>query len=245
MELTTLVLIGIGVLVALYLGHAGFRQLVRVRTDKAIDAGTTAIEKQEDEYKRLRSQLTRQREAVTTVMARSRQSEKDLTAARAAVDAAENDYNMAEDMKASDETLDALATKWDDAKKNVDELATIATELKGAQEEAQEALADTIKSLEKFARQIEQDKAKDELTDALNISADARRQARSMNSEISKAREASRQVDLELEKARANNELSRGSKTDREMEDIREKAAAKSARDALRARREAKSEGNG
>ena len=80
------------------------------------------------------------------------------------------------------------------------------------------------------AARIEADGRKAELTEALNISAQARQEAKDMASSLSRAGEASRQIDADLEAARAANELAKGTQTEQELEQLREKAAAKAAR---------------
>jgi hypothetical protein len=237
MELTTLIAIVLGGLVLLYFGHKGFQQLVRIKANKAIDSGTTPLEKEEDEYKRLLALLPEQRDKVTSVMATASQAAGDLKKANQAVEDAEREYNNGEDLKASEATLDALATAWDDAKKNAAELATIATEADAAQDEAVAALEETTRSLEKFSRQLERDKSKVQLAGALRIASQARQQARDMKSALSAASQASRQVDFDLEKARAENKLSKGSDAEQEMEQLKAKSTAMSAREALKAKR--------
>jgi len=231
----------IGLVIAGVIGLAifspKFRQLLRIRGGKAIDAGSTAIEKEEDEYNRLAALLPQQRDKVTSVMATASQAAADLKAANKAVVDAENEYNTGEDLKASEATLDALATKWEEAKAHAASQAEIAKEAADAQAEAVDALEDTTKALAKFAKQLERDKSKVQLAGALKIASQARQQAADMKSALGAASQASRQVDFELEKARAENKLSQGSDSDREMEELKEKAAAKSAREQLRAKR--------
>ena len=57
-----------------------------------------------------------------------------------------------------------------------------------------------------------------------------------MTSSLSKAGEARREIDKSLEEARAANELAKGSATEQELADLREKAAAKTAREKLEAK---------
>ena len=237
MSIETILLILLVGAVALYFGHKGFQQLVRIRTGKAIKAGSTAVEREEDEYKRLLGLLPTQEEAVTSVMADSRIAEKDLKAAKDAEGVAEKAYYDAEDLKASEGTLDTLATAWEDAKKHTADMAAVATEAKQAQDEAREALDETTKALKKFEQQLVRDKAKEKLTKALNVSADARKHAADMQKQIGAAAEASREVDHDLEQARARNELTKGSAADRELKELRERSAAKSAREQLKAKR--------
>ncbi len=239
MNLDTIVLIVIGIAAALYFGHKGFQQLVRIWFNQTVKAGSTAVQREEDEYNRLSALLPVQEEAVTSVMADARVAAKDLKAAQDAVETAERDYNHADDLKATEGTLDSLATAWEDAKKHVVDMAAVATEAKKAADEAREALDETAKALKKFEQQLVRDKAKEKLTKALNITADARKQTKDMQAQIGAAAQASREVDHDLEQARARNELSQGTAAERELKELKASSGAKSAREQLKARRAA------
>lgn len=234
---TLIIILAVVGVVALFIFNPKFRQLLRIKSDKAIDGATSAIEKEEDEYKRLLALLPVQRDKVTSVMATASQAASDLKRANQAVVDAEKEYNDAEDLKASEKALDALATKWEESKAAAASQAEIAKEASDAQDEAVSALDETTKALGKFASQLERDKSKVALAGALRIAGQARQQAADMKSALSAASQASRQVDFELEKARAENKLSKGSDTDREVAELKEKAAAKSAREQLKAKR--------
>ncbi len=239
MSLSTILLIVIGIAAALYFGHKGFKQLVRIWFNQTVKAGSTAVQREEDEYNRLIALLPVQEEAVTSVMADARTASKDLKTAQDAANEAEKNYNDAEDLKATEGTLDSLATSWEEAKKQVADMAAIATEAKKAADEARDALDETAKALKKFEQQLVRDKAKEKLTKALNITADARKQTKDMQAQIGAAAQASREVDHDLEQARARNELSQGTEAERELKELKAKSGAKSAREELKARRAA------
>jgi hypothetical protein len=210
-----------------------FRQLFRIKSNQAIDGATTALEKEKDEYNELMKKLPGQRAAVQRVMGNASMAKKDLDAKVAAVTSAEQAYKDAKGLGASEAALNELATKFGEAEAAVEEQKKIVTESNSAADEARNALDVTTKALSKFATRIEGDERKTELAAALRVSGEARQQAKDIASSLSKAGEASRQIDKDLEEARAANELAKGTQTEQELEALREKAAAKAAREKL------------
>ena len=233
MSITTILIIVAVLFAAGMLFWPKFRQLVRIRSNDAVDGMSTAIEKEKDEYKQLVAKLPKQREAVSSVMARSTQADKALADAEARVTELQGKYVTAKNANAPDTVLDKYATEWEESKADVDAKRAIAEELNSAEEEAISALEETTEALKKFADKIERDEGKAELTKALDVAAEAREQAATMKSSISRAGEASRAIDHELEKARSRNELSKGSRADREVAEFEKQQAKKSAREAL------------
>jgi hypothetical protein len=234
------ILIVVGLFAAGMIFSSGFRNKVlttlRIRTNAALDAATTPLEREKDEYNQLMAKLPAQRAAVQKVMANSNIAKKDLDAAQKAVADAERDYKEAKGLGASEGALNELAAKFDAAEASVEEQKKVVTEAAAAADEARGALEATTKALSKFSSRIEADGRKTELASALKVSADARQHARDINSQLSKAGEASRQIDKQLEEARAANDLAKGSQTEQELENLREKAAANAARARLDAK---------
>ncbi|GEM_PF-1139834 len=62
-------ILGAITLVAALAFSPSFRQLFRIRSGKAIDAGTTALEKEQDQYKLLTARIPAQRNSVATTKA--------------------------------------------------------------------------------------------------------------------------------------------------------------------------------
>jgi translation initiation factor IF-2 len=235
--ITLLIVIVVGAFAAGMIFSKNFRdrvlQTLRIKSNSALDNATTALEREKDEYDQLVAKLPAQRAAVQKVMGNARIAQKDLDAKVADVARLEREYKEAKSLGASDAALDELATKYSEAEAAVEEQKKIVTEANAAADEARNALDATTKALGKFAARIEADGRKVELTEALKVSAEARQQAKDIASSLSKAGEASRQIDKELEEARAANELAKGTATEQELEQLREKAAAKSAREKL------------
>src|SRR5690606_15419332 len=160
------IIIAVVGVVALAIFHPKFRQLLRIRFNAGVKAGSTAIEREQDEYNRLMALLPKQQEAVATVMADARIAGTNREAARRAVEQAEKDFYLGDDSGASEQTLLALAAASAEAQENVRVMAQIAEEAARAEDEAEAALDATIKALNKFKQQIERDKSKDKLAQA-------------------------------------------------------------------------------
>jgi uncharacterized coiled-coil protein SlyX len=235
--ITLVIAIALGAFALGMIASKNFRdrvlQTLRIKSNQALDKATTAHERQKDEYDQLVAKLPVQRAAVQKVMGNARIAQKDLDAKKADMARLEREYKEAKGLGASEAALDELATKFAAAETAVEEQNKVVTEANAAAAEARSALEATTKALGKFASRIEADGRKVELTEALKVSAEARQQARDISSSLTKAGEASRQIDKELEEARAANDLAKGTATEQELEQLREKAAAKSARERL------------
>jgi hypothetical protein len=207
-----------------------FRQMLRIRTGKAVDAATTAIEKEQDEYDQLVAKLPAQRTAVAKVIAAAGLAAADMRRLQDESTRVKSEYQQAKLLGASEAALDDLGTQYQhtlDAIQSKKEECTIANQ---AANEARETLDQTVAALKRFAAKVESDKGKAELTKALEVAADARQKAGDINSALSRAGQQSRVVDEQLEQARAANELSKGSQTEQELANLREKAAGQSGR---------------
>lgn len=233
MDLTT-ILIALAVIFVLGLIFVPkFRQGARIRANKAADAMSTNIEKMEDELEQLMKKLPVQEDAVTTVMAASTEAEQALEAAEAEVAQLKQKYVDGKANGAPDSVLDKYAEDWETAKDDAAAKREIAAELDLEEEEAISALEETTAALKKFEADIERAGAKVQLTKAINIATDARKQAEATKSSISRSGKAARAIDHELEKARAGRKLSKGSRADQEVAAWEKEQKTKSAREAL------------
>ena len=189
-----------------------FRQLLRIRGGKAVDAGSSALEKQEDQYNQLVAKLPKQRESVAKTKANATIAQKRLGELQTKLGEIEGEFKLAEAQKAPDDVTNAIA------------------------DEALKALEETTKALAKFKDRIAADANKVELTKALETAASARQELADIKTQISGAGQASAEIDRALEEARAKNDMSTGSTTDQAREKLKEQAAASSAKDRLRAK---------
>lgn len=223
------VLVGLG----LFAFSPKFRQLLRIRTNSAIGKGSTPLERQKDKFRELVEDSRKQQANVANVMASFNSAKKALQQKKDAVDTVKRDYEVATRMNASEEVKNDLATKHAAAKAAVTTQENVVLELGKAADEARKALEKTREALQQIEAGIADDEAKSELAAALRTTADTLQQTKDVNSSLSEIGESRKQIDQELERARAGAELAQGSQTEREMEEIRKRAAAEEARKEL------------
>jgi phage shock protein A len=235
--ITLIILIVVGAFAAAMIFSKEFRnkvlQTLRIRANDALDGATTPLEREKDEFNKLMAKLASQRAAVAKVMANARLAQKELDAEIAEVERIEREYKEAKALGASEAALNELASKFAAAELAVEEQKKIVIDANAAAEEARQALDATVKALKKFEAQIQSDEQKAALTDALKTAAEARTAASEINSSLSKAGQYHRDIEKELEEARAAAELSKGTATEQELERLREQAAQKAAREKL------------
>jgi len=234
--LSIILILGAIAFVAALAFSPAFRQLFRIRSGKAIDAGSSALEKQQDQYKLLTSRIPAQRNSVATTKAGAVIAQKKLNALTEKLTALETEFKAADTQKAPADVVSAIEAEYASTEAAITEQKTIATEAANVADEALKALEQTVKALAKFATQIERDSNKVELKKSLEIAAESRQQLNDMKTEISGAGAASAQIDKELEIARAKNDMSKGSSTDQAREEIAANAAAAAAGSRLRAK---------
>lgn len=216
----------LAVVVILYFTWPAFRQMLQIRGGKAVSKATKASEKQRHEHKRLTEELNKQLDNVASARANATQAEKDVTAAEADVVKYTNQYKTAVQGKASEDAKNAIAGKVAKAKQAVTNKQAIAAEAAKIARQAVEALDQARESLQDFADQIENTEQKEALTAVLNTAAESSMALRNINDRLSAAGAASREADHDLEKARAKNDLTMGSDTDREIAAIEKQASA-------------------
>jgi hypothetical protein len=211
------------------------RQLVRIKGGNAVDSATSAIEKEHDAFEQLKKKMPLQRDMVTKVMAAANMAKGELDRRNAALEQVKSRFAQARKLGASDKALDELGSSFTTAKTAVDEQQKVLTEAQATAEEARHSLDQTITAMQKFGAKVENDKSKADLAAALRVTAEARQSAADISSALSAAGSASQAVDRQLEEARAANQLSKGTSTDQELQQLDEKAAAASGRAELEA----------
>jgi len=226
MTITTLIILAVAAVAAGAIFSPKFRQLLRIRGGKAVDAGSTALEKEKDQYNQLVAKLPKQRDSVAKTKANATLAQKRLNELETKLGEIEGEFKLAESQKADYAATEAaIATQ-----------KAVATEAASIADEALKALEETTKALAKFKSRIEADGNKVELTQALETAATARQELADIKTQISGAGQASAEIDRALEEARAKNDMSKGSTTDQAREKLKEQAAAASAKDRLRAK---------
>lgn len=228
---TVIVLAVLGVV--LFFAWPAFRQLLRIRGGAVVSKGTTAVERNKDRYKSLKAMLPAQRESVAQCMATADDITADLRDAEAAVLSIQGEYKTAKEMNASELALDTLGKQFDAAEAKVAKIKTRLAEANSASSEAQSALDSTVESLQAFAEKVEDSELSANLTAAINTSAAAKQQAKDINDKLSEAAEDFDAVDHDLNVARNKAKLADGTAGERELKDIKTKAAAKTGRSKL------------
>ncbi|CAN5377266.1 hypothetical protein BH11CYA1_BH11CYA1_38570 [soil metagenome] len=237
--MSTLSIIIILAVVAVIAGAAfspKFRQLLRIRGGKAVDSGTSALEKEQDQYKLLVAKIPAQRDSVARTKAGAVIANKKLTTLGDKLTAIEAEYKQADQMKAPADVVGAIEADYAATEAAIADQKKIAAEASAVADEALKALEETTKALGKFKSRIEQDANKVDLKASLDMAAAARQELKDIQTEISGAGQASSEIDRALEEARAKNDMSKGSTTDQAREKLAEQVAANAGRDRLRAK---------
>ena len=209
MTITTLIILAVAAVAAGAIFSPKFRQLLRIRGGKAVDAGSTALEKEKDQYNQLVAKLPKQRDSVAKTKANATLAQKRLNELETKLGEIEGEFKLAESQKAADDVTNAIADDY----------------------AATEAAIATQKAVATEAASIA-----DEALKALETAATARQELADIKTQISGAGQASAEIDRALEEARAKNDMSKGSTTDQAREKLKEQAAAASAKDRLRAK---------
>ena len=209
------------------------RQLLRIKGSQAVASGTTAVERNKDRYKQLKALLPAQRTNVANCMATVDDLTKDLGEAEKALDVIKDEYKTATEMGASEAALDTLGKRFEAGEQKVDRIKGRLAEARSASDEAQAALDSTIESIKAFGDKIEDSELASNLTKALETAAAAKQQAKDINDKLSEASADFDAVDHDLNVARAKNKLGDGTAADRELDEIKKKAGAKSGRSKL------------
>ena len=236
MSTLTIVLIIAAAIAAGAIFSPKFRQLLRIRGGKAIDAGTTALEKQQDQYQVLVAKIPAQRTSVATTKAGAVIAQKKLATLTGKLATLETEFKAADAQKAPADVVAAIEAEYGETEQAIEAQKVIAAEAAQIADEALQALEATTKALSKFQSRIEQDANKVELKKSLEMAAAARQELKDIQTEISGAGQASAEIDKELEIARAKNDMSKGSSTDQARQELADKAAASAAGARLRAK---------
>jgi hypothetical protein len=234
MSTLTIVLIIAAAIAAGAIFSPKFRQLLRIRGGKAIDAGTTALEKQQDQYQVLVAKIPAQRTSVATTKAGAVIAQKKLATLTGKLATLETEFKAADAQKAPADVVAAIEAEYGETEQAIEAQKVIAAEAAQIADEALQALEATTKALSKFQSRIEQDANKVELKKSLEMAAAARQELKDIQTEISGAGQASAEIDKELEIARAKNDMSKGSSTDQARQELADKAAASAAGARLR-----------
>ena len=220
----------IGLAVVLFYKWPALRQMLRIRGNDVVSKGSTAVERNKDRLKELKGLLPAQRTNVANCMATVDDLTADLADAEKALVTIQDEYKTATEMKASEAALDTLGKRYDAAEEKVKKIKGRLGEAQGASDEAQKALDETIEGIQAFGDKVEDSALAVHLTEALETSAKAKQQAKDINDKLSEASEDFDAVEHELNVARNKDNLGEGTAADRELDEMKKKAGAKSGR---------------
>ena len=233
--MTTLIVILVIAAVAALLSFPAVRQALRININKGAKATTKASDRQADTVARAQAKLPQLRENVARQMTAAQNAADAVTAKEKEAEDLLTEIETAQNMKASAETQATLNTRWARANGSIEGLKTAAAaahdEADAAQKELEEAL-ETIAAAGDIVEQMKNDEA---LAQVYRDSAALRTQLNDMKTGLSAAGNDVREVKDELSTAKNANELSKGSKADREMAEIKKQAQAASAADQVAA----------
>jgi len=219
-----LVLIGIAIFAVLFAFWPKFRQMIGIKAGKSVDGMTTAVEKEKHLYQGLVKQVNANRIRVTNITGDYRHEINKLTKLQDAAKQAQADYDLAVDRKMPESVQNAKFGDFQTAKGAVETQKSIVEQFAEAEKNARGALEASIKALKKIETQITSDEAKAELKGVYEGAAEAIEAAKSVDGAFSELKQASDQVDRELERAKARMEGAQGSDADREFERLSEDA---------------------
>ena len=209
-----LVLIGIAIFAVLFAFWPKFRQLIGIKAGNTVDGMTTAVEKEKHLYQGLVKQVNANRIRVTNITGDYRHEVNKLTKAQDAAKQAQTDYDLAVDKKMPESVQNEKFAQFQAAKGAVEAQKAIVEQFAEAEKNARGALEASVKALKKIETQITSDEAKAELKGVYEGAAEAIEAAKSVDGAFSELKQASDQVDRELERAKYDAERNGGAKSE-------------------------------
>jgi chromosome segregation ATPase len=235
MEIVYLVLIALGVFGALLVFVPSFREMVGIRFGSAVKKGSTAVERNRKRLDDIVAGLPAQRALVASVMSTADSAERAAKDNITNTAAALQKYQTNKGRGASPEALAQLSSTWKSLKDNQAELDRLWQEAEANADDAQKDLERMLSDIAKEEHNLVSDQAKADLAAAKRQSATFRTKINDMKRGIGEMAADRAAVQKELDDARNLDELSRGSKVDREIQEIEERAAADAAVDEIEA----------
>ncbi len=221
-------LFGLGAIVVGAIVNKNFRdgllQLLRIRSASAVKNGSSAVERNEDRLSQLLNKLPEQRKHVSSVMSLADKAQRNLNNKIAERDRLFAEYQRDKGLNASAETLSSISAEWKSAKDAVPALEQLLQEAHDNAAGAQRDLDDIISQLKSMESKIQDQSGKAELAAAFRESAQTRQTLSDMKKGMGDMAKDFDETDKELDDARNLNDLSKGSATDRERQDLEHKA---------------------
>ena len=233
--MTTLIVILVIAGIAALLSFPAVRQALRININKGAKASTKASDRQADVVARAQAKLPQLRENVARQMTAAQNAADAVTAKEKEAEDLLTEIETAQNMKASAETQATLNTRWARANGSIEGLKTAAASAHDEADSAQKELEEALETIAAAGDIVEQMKNDEALAQVYRDSAGLRTQLNDMKAGLSAAGNDVKEVKNELSTAKNANELSKGSKADREMAEIKKQAQANSAADQVAA----------
>ena len=227
-----LVLLGLGVLAALYFFVPAFKNMVNSRGGKAVDGLTTDVEKQELILKNLAKDVDANRIRVTNVTGDYRHQVNKMTELQAKATKAQGDYDISVDAKMPAEVQNEKFQDFQKAQAAVTAQRAVVDQFAEADKAAKKALTDSVKALEKVAAKVQNDAAKADLKKVFDSAAVAIEASNKVEGAFSELQQTSDKIDQELERSKARLDAAKGNENDQKFEDLAEQERLRREREA-------------
>lgn len=227
-----LVLLGLGVLAALYFFVPAFKNMFQIRAGKAVDGLTTDVEKQELILKNLAKDVDANRIRVTNVTGDYRHQVNKMTELQAKATKAQGDYDISVDAKMPAEVQNEKFQDFQKAQAAVTAQRAVVDQFAEADKAAKKALTDSVKALEKVAAKVQNDAAKADLKKVFDSAAVAIEASNKVEGAFSELQQTSDKIDQELERSKARLDAAKGNENDQKFEDLAEQERLRREREA-------------
>ena len=227
-----LILLGLGVLAALYFFVPAFKNMFQIRAGKAVDGLTTDVEKQELILKNLAKDVDANRIRVTNVTGDYRHQVNKMTELQAKATKAQGDYDISVDAKMPAEVQNEKFQDFQKAQAAVTAQRGVVDQFAEADKAAKKALTDSVKALEKVAAKVQNDAAKADLKKVFDSAAVAIEASNKVEGAFSELQQTSDKIDQELERSKARLDAAKGNENDQKFEDLAEQERLRREREA-------------
>ncbi len=209
------------------------KQLLRIRGKGIVKNGTKGSERAQDAVDQAVAKLPGQRKMVARLMTKAQRAQKDAEAKRTECEGIVGEIALARRSNGSPRLQETLKIKWKTAKDSIPLLDEAAKTAHGEAEEAQLTLDGFLETIQTSQSAVDQIASNEDLAGILRESAAFRQQAQDLKKGLGSLGKEQRESEDEVANARNENDLSKGSSTDRELEDLKRRAKAASADDEL------------
>jgi hypothetical protein len=218
--------VGVGVVVWKFVLPESVKQMFRIRGNSAVKAGTKGSERAQDAVDQAVAKLPNQRKLVARLMTAAQRSQKNAIDKGKEAEALLEKVALAKKSNGSAKLIQELTIQWKTAKDSIATLDEAAKTAHDEAEEAQQMLDSYLTTIQTSQEAVNRISATEDMTAILRESAAFRQQATDLKKGLGSLGVEARAAEDELANARNEAELSKGSKTDREMEDLERKDAA-------------------